>query len=114
MCLVMPVLHQSAAFPSILAACLKPKRTPLPASAHSGRTRRFGDEAAEEGLADAEERASPVRSTAVAVFCFLGCLFGYFALLFVHLDDDPVDDFEIKARSAVPPLYLAPRGRGAH
>lgn len=64
-------------------------------------------------MADAEERASPVRSTAVAVFCFLGCLCGYFALLFVHLDDDPVDDFEIKARSAVPPMLLAPCGRGA-
>ena len=107
------MLHQSAASPSTRAACLKPECTPLPASAHSGRTRRFGDEAAEEGLADAEERASPVRSTAVAVFCFLGCLCGYFALLFVHLDDDPVDDFEIKACSAVPQLLLAPCGRRA-
>ena len=59
-------------------------------------------------MADAHERTSPVRSTAVAVFCFLGCLCGYFVLLFVPLDDNLVDDFEIKARHfAQDPLFYA-------
>lgn len=67
---------------------------------------RFGDDAAEEALADVDERTSPVRSTAVAVFCFLGCLCGYFVLLFVPLDDNFVDDFEIKARHFAPDPFL--------
>jgi hypothetical protein len=64
--------------------------------------RSFGDDVDAGASAGADAVTSPVRSTAVAVFCFLGCLCGYFALLFVPLDDDPVDDFEIKARGAAP------------